>query len=75
MPLSGVTVVNTTTARIHVRISGEGESSPGLAFYPIGPQQADTWARQHMQVGYAYREDNKKTEVNVVIPGYTWVIS
>ncbi|KAI6159837.1 hypothetical protein EDD17DRAFT_1608162, partial [Pisolithus thermaeus] len=75
MPLSGVTVVNNTTAMIHVRITGEGEPNAGVAFYPIDAQKADTWARQHMQVGYVYREDNKKTEVHVVIPGYTWIIS
>lgn len=64
-----------TTARIHVCITGESETNPALAFYPIEPQQADTWARQHMQVGYVYREDNKKTEVHVVIPGCAWIIS
>ncbi|KAI6022015.1 hypothetical protein EDC04DRAFT_2607057 [Pisolithus marmoratus] len=58
-----------TRARIYVRITGEGESSAGVAFYPLDPQRADTWARQHMQVGYAYREDNQKTEVHVVMPG------
>lgn len=74
MALSGVTVVNNTADRIHVRITGDGEANASVAFYPIDSQKADTWGRQHMQVGYAYREDNKKTEVQVVIPGYIWVI-
>lgn len=72
--LPEIVVVNNTSTRIQVRITGEGESSPGLAFYPIDAHQEETWKRQYTQVGFAYREDSGKTEVQVVLPGHKWQI-
>lgn len=72
--LPEIVVVNNTSTKIYVRITGDGESNPGIAFYPIDAHQEDKWTRQYMQVGFAYQEDSGKTEVQVVLPGHKWEI-
>jgi len=74
MAMSGVTIANMTSARIDVRITADGEQG-GTAFYAIDPQRCDSWNRENMQVAFIRRDDNHKTEVLTVTPGFCYVIS
>ena len=74
MAMGGVTFANMTNANIHVRITADGEQG-SVGFYLIESKKCDNWGRQHMQVAFIHREDNQKTEVLTVQPGFCYVIS
>lgn len=69
-----VTVVNSTSSAIHVRITGDRDSGAATEFFDISPGKSQNWDRGNWQVCFVLRDDNGETETFVVKPGDSRIV-